>query len=315
MSMPTSGNEKASIVSRVLGPTRLRQILSDPDNIVSAPGVYDGITARMAINEGFEAVYMTGAGTAMSRLGMADLGLTTFHDMISNAETITQIDPEVAVIADADTGYGGPIMVDRVVKAYARAGVAAIHIEDQVQEKRCGQLLGKQLVTAEQWYAKIRAAVSARDSICSDMLIIARTDANAGEGFDESIQRMRGARDAGADVLFLEALKTQDECRRACQILRGTPMLLNMVPAGITPNLTVEQAKEIGFKIVIWPGACIEPVIRATSQSLRALKNNGRPPKEDMEDAAGPKKWFQMCGLDRSIEIEQKAGGNSFSTY
>ena len=153
---------------------RLRDFLAKPGHMVVAPGVYDGITARLAIEQGFECLYMTGAGTNMSRLGMADLGIATMNDMHANAAMIASIDPSIPVIADADTGYGGPIMVARTVQAYARAGVAGLHIEDQVQEKRCGHLLGKQLVEREVFYSRLKAAIKARDEVGSEMLIIAR---------------------------------------------------------------------------------------------------------------------------------------------
>ena len=166
---------------------RLRALLSEPTHMIVAPGVYDGLTARLALAQGFECLYMTGAGTTMSRLGQADLGIATQSDMASNAAMIASLDPSIPVIADADTGYGGPIMVARTVQTYARAGVAGLHIEDQVQEKRCGHLAGKQLVDRDVFYSRLRAAVKARDEMGSEMLIIARTDARAGAGWDEAL--------------------------------------------------------------------------------------------------------------------------------
>jgi len=305
---------KLSLISLVMafanrGAQRLRALLSDPNRIISAPGVYDGLTARLALAEGFDCLYMTGAGTSISRLGMADLVLCTQADMISNAAMIASLDPSTPLIADADTGYGGPIMVKRTVEAYARAGVAALHLEDQVQEKRCGQLLGKQLVEREVWYAKLRAAVQARDDIGSEMVIIARTDARAGVGFDEAIDRLKGAVEAGADVLFLEALQSHEEAKMACEIFKGTPMLLNMVPSGVTPNMSLAQARELGFRIVIWPSACLEPVALAARQGLKSLKSSGSM----QEGSVGPKEMFMVCGLQDLMNIDKRAGAKSFA--
>ena len=161
------------------GATRLRSLLADPHTTVAAPGVYDGLTARIALAAGHEALYMTGAGTSLSRLGIADLGLATQDVMVSNAATIAALRPGIPVIADADTGYGGPLQVSRTVALYARAGVAALHLEDQVEQKRCGHLLGKELVEREVWWSKLRAAVRARNEVIGreGMMIFARTDA------------------------------------------------------------------------------------------------------------------------------------------
>lgn len=157
----------------------------------------------------------------------------TLNDMVQNAAMIAGINPSVPVIADADTGYGGPVMVSRTVKQYAQAGVAALHIEDQVQQKRCGHLLGKQLVDRETYYARLRAAVKTRNEIGSDMLIIARTDARQSYGFDEAVARLEGAVEIGVDVVFFEALASEDEAAKVCEIFKGkAATFLNMVPGG-----------------------------------------------------------------------------------
>lgn len=245
----------------------------------------------------------------MSRLGMADLGLATFNDMVTNAAMIASLAPGVPVIADADTGYGGPIMVGRTVQAYARAGVAGLHIEDQVQEKRCGHLLGKQLVEREVYYSRLRAAVAARDAMGSDMLIIARTDARAGEGgFDEAVARLRGAVECGVDVLFLEALKSNEEAKLACETFSGSSLLLNMVPGGVTPTTTVRQAKDLGFRIIIFPCACLEAVVQSVTNDLKALREddviNDKP--------VGIRRMFEICGLNEAMDIDKKAGGKAY---
>lgn len=295
------------------GARRLRTLLAS-NKTICLPGVFDGLGARLALAAGFDCLYMTGAGTSLSRLGMADLGLATHTDMVAAATALAAIDPRVPLVADADTGYGGPNMVRRTLHAYARAGVAGLHIEDQVQEKRCGHLLGKQLVPREVWYARLRAAVQAREEIESEIVLIARTDARAGEGFDEAVERLRGAVDAGADVLFLEALQNKDEARRACELLgrgeKGRPMLLNMVPGGVTPTMGVAEAQKLGFSMVIFPTVMIEAVIQQGTRSLRHLKETG----EMQEGAEGVRRAFELCGLRELMAIDEKAGGIAYGT-
>ena len=166
---------------------------------------------------------------------------------------LASLSPSTPLMADADTGYGGPMMVSRTVTAYARAGVAGLHIEDQVQEKRCGHLLGKQLVEADIWYARLRAAVAARDAVGSEMLIIARLDARAVEGLEEAVRRLEQAQKIGIDVLFLDALESIEEAKTACEHFRGMPLLLNMVPGGKTPSMDAATARCLGFRIMIFP--------------------------------------------------------------
>lgn len=245
----------------------------------------------------------------MSRLGMADLGIATFNDMVTNAGMIASINPSVPLIADADTGYGGPIMVARTVQGYARAGVAGLHIEDQVQEKRCGHLAGKQLVEREVFYARIRAAKKAREEIGSEMLIIARTDARAGAGFEEAVERLRGAREAGADALFLEAMQSEEEVRKAVKIFEGTPMLLNMVGGGKTPQMSVKEAKEAGFRIMIWPTLLVEAVISPLKNALRILREEGT---HDSCEPIGPRALFEVCGLNELMAFDESVGGKAF---
>lgn len=209
------------------GAKRFREMLADPNKLIALPGVQDGLSARLANAVGFDGIYMTGAGTSMAKLGWPDLGLATLNDMYENASMIASLDPDVPVVADADTGYGGPIMVTRTVTKYARAGIAALHIEDQVQEKRCGHLLGKELVSRETYYSKLHAAVAARDSLQSDICIIARTDSRQSLGFDEAVERLKEAVKIGVDIVFLEALQTKEECEKVIKEFAGFPVLLN----------------------------------------------------------------------------------------
>ncbi|KAK4905946.1 hypothetical protein LTR49_024832 [Elasticomyces elasticus] len=294
------------------GAQRLRALLKDVNNIVICPGVFDGLTARLAVAAGFDAIYMTGAGTSISRLGWADLGIATLGDMRSNAEMIASLHPSVPLIADADTGYGGPIMCARTVAQYSRSGVAALHIEDQAQEKRCGHLLGKVIVDRDIYYSRLRAAVNARNQIKSEMLIIARTDARQTYGFDEAITRLKAAVEIGVDAVFLEALASKDEARKVCEIMGDTPVLLNMVPGGVTPTMNANEAREVGFRIMIFPGLCIGPVIDAVRAELDYLKQEGGA--SPGSEAGGVKEAFNLSGLKECIQLDKDAGGKAYDS-
>ncbi|KAK6382141.1 hypothetical protein LTS17_004026 [Exophiala oligosperma] len=309
-SVDTSRKPKAC--SPFTGAARLRELLNDRSKIVVCPGVYDGLTARLALEAGFDALYMTGAGTSISKLGWADLGMAHLNDMAGNAGMIASLDPSVPVIADADTGYGGPIMVTRTVTQYARAGVAALHIEDQVQEKRCGHLLGKQIVDRDIYYSRLRAAVAARDALHSDIVIIARTDSLQTYGFDEAIERLKEAVKIGVDVVFLEALRDREEMEKVCKIMGDTPVLLNSVPHGTTPEISAQEAQEIGFRIMIHPGACLGPVAKILRQELQVLKKTGKATPADAESS--PKELFNLAGLQECIEIDRLAGGKAYAS-
>ncbi|KAG9242433.1 Phosphoenolpyruvate/pyruvate domain-containing protein [Calycina marina] len=291
------------------GATRLRELLKDPKKMVVAPGVFDGISARLAIAAGFEAIYMTGAGTSMSRLGWADLGMATLNDMAANAGMIAGLDRSIPVIADADTGYGGPIMVTRTVEAYVRAGIAGMHLEDQVQQKRCGHLLGKEIVDRDIYATRIRAAVNARNAMGSDMLIIARTDSRQTYGFDEAVARLKEAVTAGADVVFLEAAASKEECENVVKIFHPVPCMLNMVPKGVTPDMSIKEAEGLGFRIMIFPALTFEASMAGSKEALRKLKDNGTQP---LDNSAGMKEAFSVCGLAECIAIDKAAGGRSF---
>ncbi|KAJ5805531.1 Carboxyvinyl-carboxyphosphonate phosphorylmutase [Penicillium pulvis] len=291
------------------GATNLRRVLADPNGFVVAPGVYDGMSARMALAAGFDALYMTGAGTAASVHGQADLGICTLNDMRNNAEMIANLSPSTPLIADADTGYGGPIMVSRTTEQYARSGVAAFHIEDQVQTKRCGHLSGKLLVDTETYATRIRAAVQARQRIGSDIVVIARTDALLGQGYEESLVRLRAARDAGADVGFLEGISSREMAAQAVRDLAPWPLVLNMVEHGSTPSISAAEAREIGFKMIIFPFATIGPALMAMREGLEKLKRDGLP---GLDKELTPQMLFRVCGLDESVKLDADAGGAAF---
>ncbi|PQE10984.1 carboxyphosphonoenolpyruvate phosphonomutase protein [Rutstroemia sp. NJR-2017a BVV2] len=289
--------------------TKLRDFLENSKDILVCPGVYDGFSARIALSVGFDALYMTGAGTTASRLGHADLGIATQSDMRANAEMIASIDSSIPLIADADTGYGGPIMVGRTVEQYARAGVAGMHIEDQVQTKRCGHLGGKELVDLDVYASRIRAAVAARKRIGSDIVIIARTDALQGMGYEEAIRRLKFVRDLGADVGFLEGMTSVDMFRQAVKDLAPWPVLLNMVEGGITPTVSVDEAREIGLRIIIHPLAAINAAYQPIKDMFERLKTKGRM---DHDPKLTPQFIFNVCGLKDSMAVDAEAGGKAF---
>jgi 2-methylisocitrate lyase-like PEP mutase family enzyme len=298
---------------------KLRRLLQQDGKTVFCPGVYDGITARIALNTGFDCLYMTGAGTAASRLGLPDLGLATMGDMAANASMIASLDRSVPVIADADTGYGGPLMVARIVHAYMAGGVAALHLEDQVITKRCGHLSNKELVDEHVYLSRIRAACMAREEArrasggAADIVIIARSDALQSLGYDAAVSRLAKAIALGADVAFLEGMTELDHCARVCGDLAPTPVLLNMVAGGITPDLGVEEANRLGFKVVIFPSVALDPVSEHVVEAMHKLKESQRANVSETRKAGGVRQFFSMLGLEECMEFDRMAGGSSFN--
>ncbi len=272
--------------------SRLRALLREP-GMVTAPGAYDGLTAMLVAEAGFPAVYMTGAGTAVAH-GYPDFGLLSGSEMIANAARMTRA-VDVPVIADADTGYGNELNVVRTVQDYERAGVAGIHIEDQVSPKRCGHLDDKEVVPREDWIAKIRAAADARRN--PDFLLIARTDSRAVIGFEEAIARANAALDAGADMAFVEAPQTPREIAEVPRLVNG-PCLLNVVWGGRTPQIDLREAAALGFKLAIVPALLLKATIGACDAALAALKTThvhpvppGHMTVRDAFNRVGAREW------------------------
>ena len=250
--------------------SRFRQLLREP-GIIMAPGAYDCLTAKIIHQAGFPAVYMTGAGTSVAQLGYPDLALATMTEMVSNAAMIAEA-VDVPVIADADTGYGGVLNVQRTVRQYQRAGVAAIHIEDQEFPKRCGHLDDKRVVSQSDMVRKIRAAVDARTD--PDFTIIVRTDALAVTDWDDTMQRCQAYVEAGADMLFVEALRTSEQAERAARSF-DVPLLYNFVETGKSPLLPAAELEKLGFKLVIFPVSALLTVCRSILGLMRELKETG----------------------------------------
>jgi carboxyvinyl-carboxyphosphonate phosphorylmutase len=246
------------------GAARLRALL-DSDQLIVAPGAFDALSARLVEEAGFPAVYMTGFGTSAALLGRPDVGLLTMTEMAANAGRIAAC-VDIPVIADADTGYGNFLNVIRTVGAFEAAGVAGIHIEDQVAPKKCGHMEGKLVIPAQEMAAKIRAAVEARTQ--PEFVIIARTDARAVEGLERALERGRLYREAGADALFIEAVMSEAEAQEAARAFPDVPLLFNWAEGGKTPPISLSRLRELGYRIVIFP---ISTLLAATAAMRRIL--------------------------------------------
>ena len=270
--------------------------------MVLAPGCFDALGARLIAEAGFPAAYMTGFGTAAARLGQPDVGLLTMTEMVDNARRIAGA-VGIPVIADADTGYGNPINVIRTVQEYETAGVAAIHIEDQVMPKKCGHMDGKHVIDALEMAAKVRAAVTARAS--DEFLIIARTDARAVEGLPAALERARRYRDAGADVLFVEAPQSIAEIEAIAAALPDVPLLFNYAEGGKTPPVTHAQLQEFGFRLVIFPIGLLLAATAAMRALLQRIRADGSP-IEVLPTLMPFGEFLDFIGLPEVGELEQR---------
>lgn len=261
----------------------------------------------------------------MSRLGIADLGVATMNDMRDHAAMIASIDTTVPVVADADTGYGGiqshlttsrrikltntgPLMVGRTTAAYISAGVAALHLEDQVVNKRCGHLKNKELVSPETYISRIRAASTMRSQLGRDIVIIARTDALASLGYDEALSRLKAAVEAGADVAFLEGVRSREEAVRFCKEMEGVPCLYNCVPGGVSPVLSVKEARECGYRMIITPTIALGAAYEAVNKAYKGLMEEGN----SNGNGVPVRELFESCGLEEAVQFDVRAGGKLY---
>lgn len=283
--------------------TQLRQLLAEPGCVV-APGVADAFAARLVKMEGFKAIYMTGFGTNLTRLGMPDVGLLTATEMIDNAGRIADAS-ELPLIADADTGYGNPINTRRTIRDYEKAGVAGVHIEDQAWPKRCGHLAGKRVIPTAEMVAKIKAACDARRD--KDFVIIARCDAIAVEGLEPALERGERYREAGADVLFIEAPVGREQVEIVSKRFQGVPLLYNMAASGKTPDLAADELGRLGFKLSIYPNWIILAAIPAMRGALRELKQSGSIAGLRAK-AANFKEFTEIAGLPEIQKLEELYG-------
>lgn len=264
-------------------PITLRQRLTQP-GLVLAPGVYDALSALLVEQAGFEAAYLSGASIAYTRLGRPDIGLVSASEVANVVENIRER-TALPLIVDADTGFGNALNVMRTVKTFERAGASALQLEDQTLPKRCGHLDGKTLVTTDEMTGKIRAALDARAS--SETLIIARTDAVAVEGLEPALERAERYLEAGADVLFIEALRDAGQMQQALKRFAGrAPLLANMVEGGKTPILAASELERLGYRIAIFPGGTVRALASALRDYFSSLKTHGTttPYRERMLD-------------------------------
>jgi carboxyvinyl-carboxyphosphonate phosphorylmutase len=282
-------------------PARLRELLNSGQTIV-APGAFDPLAARLVEEAGFAAVYMTGFGTSAALLGRPDVGLLTMTEMADSAGRIAAC-VDIPLIADADTGYGNPLNVIRTVGAYEAAGVAGLHIEDQVAPKKCGHMEGKQVIGADEMAQKVRAAVDARTD--PDFVIIARTDARAVEGLDSALDRARRYRDAGADVLFIEALVSDAEIEAAAAAFPDVPLLFNWAEGGKTPPVSLDRLTELGYRIVIFPIGTLLAATAAMRRILTEIATAGTPAAV-LGELPTFGEFTDFIGLPEVREIEQR---------
>ena len=253
----------------------LRARLKAP-GLITAPGVYDMISARIAERMGFPALYMTGFGVVASYLGLPDAGLATYTDMVGRVSQICSL-TQTPLIADADTGYGGLLNVAHTVRGYAKAGAAALQIEDQEFPKKCGHTPGRRVIACEDMVKKIRVAVEARGETDGDILLVARTDARTAHGLDEALRRAEAYAKAGADMLFVESPESEREMEKICASF-DLPLMANMVEGGKTPVLSAQRLEQLGYKIAIFPATGFLAAGAALDSIYRTLKQDGSSP-------------------------------------
>jgi 2-methylisocitrate lyase-like PEP mutase family enzyme len=246
---------------------KLRDLLAEP-GVHIMPGCFDALSAKLIADAGFQVTFMSGFAVSAARLGLPDTGLISFAEMLDTLRNCCSAAAQIPLIGDGDTGYGNALNVQRTVTEYARAGAAAVMIEDQVSPKKCGHTRGKDVISREEARLKIRAAVDAKAN--ADILIMARTDARAVHGFDAALERCRDFEAEGADIIFLEAPETEAEMGQFCQAMTK-PCMANLVPGGKTPILPPAQLQDIGYKLALYPVMLMSSAVAAMQATLAAL--------------------------------------------
>lgn len=283
----------------------LRNLL-DGANLVMAPGAPDALTARLVEQAGFPAVYMTGFGATASLIGCPDVGLLTQTEMTTHAANIVRA-VGLPVIADADTGYGGPANIERTVREYLQAGVAAIHLEDQAAPKRCGHMAGVKLVAAEEMVQRLRCALAARGD--GDLLIIGRTDALAAAGLDEALRRAHLYRDAGADIVFVDAIKRVEDARAVGRAVGG-PLLISIVEGHETTKLAPTELKQMGFCLALYPLSTLFAATAAIQEVLAELRRSGTTESQSPR-MASYSEFSAVVRLDHFRGLDDRFGAGS----
>lgn len=269
----------------------LRKLLTRK-NFIPIPACFDALSAKLIEQEGFDVTFMSGFAASVSRIGEPDLGVMTFTEVLDQVSNICDA-TTIPVIGDGDTGYGNAINIHRTVKSFAKVGCAGILIEDQLSPKRCGHTPGKEVVSREEAFDRIRAAVDAREE--RDIVIMARTDANHTHGIKEAIERAQKFSELGAEILFVEAPKTEDEMKLICKEINGYN-IVNIVEGGVTPNLSLKKLEDIGYKLAVYPLTTLSSSMKAIIGSLRNLKS------DNIEDEF----------LLDFIELRDRVGFNSY---
>lgn len=292
-------------------PAVLREMMTRPGLLVG-PCCHDALSAKLIERAGFPFVFMSGFTTSAARLGAPDAGLITFTEMLDTGLSVHEATHSIPVIGDGDNGYGNVVNVRRTVGAYARAGFAGVLIEDQIAPKSCGHVRGKRVLSRGEAVMKIRAAADERDESGTGICILARTDARRADSLDEALWRVAAFADAGADILFIDALDSKEEMRRFCE-LRGVeevPKLANMLEGGRSPLLTLGELEEMGFKLVAYPLSLLGVSIRAMEDALVGLKQGKIPPPaklptfETIQEVVGFPEYFDLCERYAAAKLE-----------
>jgi carboxyvinyl-carboxyphosphonate phosphorylmutase len=279
----------------------LRDQLEDKNKILVLPGVFDALSARIAEQVGFEAIFQTGYGSSAALLGMPDFGLLNAGETIDNARRIIRA-VGVPVLVDADTGYGNPLNVWRLVRELESLGTAGIFLEDQVWPKRCGHMVGKDVIPKDQYLPKLKAALEARKS--KDFIIVARTDARAPIDLDEAIERGKAYRKAGADVIFVEAPRTVEELKKVADEI-GAPLVANMIEDGVTPNLPADELLKLGYRIAVFPLSALYSATYAMREVMTELKKTGTT-KETRKTMVTFKDFNRFVDLGKYMDLEKR---------
>ena len=280
----------------------LSKLLSRQNDILVMPGVYDALTAKIAEQVGFEAIFQTGYGTSASLLALPDFGFLSITETVENARRITRA-VDIPLIVDADTGYGNPLTVSKLVNDLQRIGASGIFLEDQVWPKRCGHMLGKEVIPSQEYIQKLRSAIDAKTKD-SDFIIVARTDAMAPLGIDEAIKRGKLYREIGADIVFVEAPSSIEDMKKIADQI-DAPLVANMIEEGVTPNLTSAELLEMGYKIALFPLSGLYSSAYAIFETFKTLKDTGTT-KTLKDKMMKFKEFNKLVSLDKYMTMENK---------
>ena len=281
----------------------LREQLEEKNKIIVLPGVFDALSARIAEQVGFSAMFQTGYGSSAALLGMPDFGFLNAGETVDNARRIIRA-VNVPVLVDADTGYGNPLNVWRLVRDLESLGAAGMFLEDQVWPKRCGHMIGKDVIPKDDYLPKLKAAVEARHS--KDFIIVARTDARAPAGLEEAIERGKAYRNAGADVIFVEAPRSVAELRKVADEI-DAPLVANMIEDGVTPNLTGPELLKLGYRIVVWPLSGLYSATYAMREVFTELKKTSYT-KKTRKMMVTFKDFNKFVDLQKYMGLEKRYG-------